>query len=100
MCLVLRLLCLCRSATLLLPLPLRILRFWVLRILGRAVALLLPRIPRRKAYTGLSYLGWCVGSIGLRGAPLSSCLRPVRVVLGVASLILRILSRLLFPLGH
>src|ERR1041385_7942356 len=100
MCLVLRLLCLCRSALLLLPLPLRTLRFWVLRILSRAAALLLPRIPRRKVYTGSSCLGWCAGSIELRGAPLTSCLRLVRVVLGVAFLFLRLLGRLLSPLGH
>src|ERR1041385_16337 len=100
LCLVLRLLCLYRSAVLLLPLPLRTLRFWGIQILSHSAVLLLPRIPRRKVYTGSSCLGWCAGSIVPREVPLPSCLRLVLVVLGVVSLFLRILGRLLSPLGR
>src|ERR1041385_5337406 len=100
LCLVLRLLCLCLSALLILPLPLRTLRSRELQILSRVAVLLLPRIPGRRVYTRSSCLGWCAGSIVPREVLLPSCLRLVVVVRGVVSLFLRILGRLLSPLGR
>src|ERR1041385_8709841 len=97
LCPVLRLLCLYRSAVLLMLLPLRTLRSGELQILSRAAVLLLPHIPGRKVYTGSSCLGWYEGSIVPRGVLLPSCLRLVLVVRGVVSLFLRILGRLLPP---